>query len=284
MSRRWLVGMPLSIALHAALLVAALALVRVERTPTGLIIDLNAIIVGRDDGSSKSDGAPAPPPALDRAPTTNRAVAAARPITPAASHRDASPRESAPVPASAPPSDPPAIRHDEPPAAIIRDNAPSSSASSIAPASTEAGSTSDAPSGRTEVGTGPTGRGESPIGASGRGGTGSERVASLGLPDGSGAGSDYAMYYASLRQRIQEALRYPVSAYKRGVSGTVHLEIAVHADGAIGAVSVIGSSTHRVLDRAAVEAAKSVPRLPFPSHLRPRPLLVRLPVIFELHP
>ena len=85
-----------------------------------------------------------------------------------------------------------------------------------------------------------------------------------------------------LRQRIQEALRYPSTARRRGVSGTVHLEIAVDPDGAIRGVTVVASSSYDVLDRAAVDAARSLPRVPFPGDVRPRALTVRLPVIFEL--
>jgi len=111
---------------------------------------------------------------------------------------------------------------------------------------------------------------------------GGDRIAALGIPGGGGAGSDYAVYFARLRQRLQEVLRYPPVARRRGITGTVHLEIAVEPDGAIAAVSVIASSSHEILDRAAVDAARSVPRVPFPSDVRPRALRVRLPVVFEL--
>jgi protein TonB len=99
---------------------------------------------------------------------------------------------------------------------------------------------------------------------------------------GAGSGSEYSVYYAQLRQRIQEGLRYPPVARRRGVTGTVQLEIAVAVDGGIADVSVIGSSSHGMLDRAAVAAARSVRRVPFPPDVQPRPLLVRLPVVFEL--
>ena len=66
------------------------------------------------------------------------------------------------------------------------------------------------------------------------------------------------------------------------MTGTVQLEIAIAANGAIAAVSVITSSSHEILDRAAVDAARSLPRMPFPPELRAQPLRARLPVIFEL--
>lgn len=103
-----------------------------------------------------------------------------------------------------------------------------------------------------------------------------------GSGGGTGVGSEYAGYLARIRQRIQESLRYPPAARRRGVSGTVQLEIAIGPDGTIAGVSVIASSSHEVLDRAALDAARSLPRVPFPADLRPRPLTVRLPIVFEL--
>ena len=99
--------------------------------------------------------------------------------------------------------------------------------------------------------------------------------------DGAGEG-DYGPYRAAFRDRIQELLRYPSSARRRGLSGTVEIEIVVQANGAVSDVAVVDSSSHRVLDEAAVDAARSLPRLPFPDGLRPRALRMRLPVVFEL--
>jgi protein TonB len=97
-----------------------------------------------------------------------------------------------------------------------------------------------------------------------------------------GIGAEYAAYLARVRQHIQDSLRYPPAARRRGIAGTVQLEISIAADGAISAVSVTTSSSHEVLDRAAVAAAEAAPRVPFPDDVRPRPLRVRLPVRFEL--
>lgn len=99
---------------------------------------------------------------------------------------------------------------------------------------------------------------------------------------GIGGEGDYGPYRAALRRRIQEALRYPGVARRRGLSGTVELEIFVQPNGAISDVAVVDSSSHRVLDEAAMEAVRSLPPLPFPSGLTPRSLRVRLPVVFEL--
>jgi protein TonB len=292
MTPRWRVGLPLSIALHGALVVAALTFLRVERTPTGLIVDLSAIVAGREDGLSRSTGAPAPPPTSGAAATSRGAAPPARAI---ASPRAT--REPASGPASPPPTDTETARHEEsttPP--VVRETAspPAAATSSTSSTSIALTTTPDGASGAgASEGAGPgdatprgSGSGSRSVategGESGADGIGTDRTAALGIPGGGGAGSDYAAYWARLRQRIQDAARYPAAARRRGVTGTVHLEIAVDPDGAIGAVSVITSSSHDILDRAAVNAARAIPRVPFPGDVRPRGLRVRLPVVFEL--
>jgi TonB family protein len=105
----------------------------------------------------------------------------------------------------------------------------------------------------------------------------------LAIPgDGSGAGSEYDGYVALLRRRVQEVLAYPATARRRELKGTVHVEVEIQATGAISHVALAGSSAHRVLDEAALEAARAVDRVPFPPGVRPRPLRVRLPVVFDL--
>jgi len=95
-------------------------------------------------------------------------------------------------------------------------------------------------------------------------------------------GSEYGGYLAHVRRRIQESLQYPLAARRRGLKGTVHLEILIKPNGAISAVSVTSSSSHRLLDEAALEAVRGLAPEPFPSGLMPRPLRVRLPVVFDL--
>jgi TonB family protein len=96
------------------------------------------------------------------------------------------------------------------------------------------------------------------------------------------AGSEYGPYLSRLRQRIQESLRYPPAARRRGLSGTVQIEVRIQPDGAIGGVLVLHSSSHRILDEAALDSVRSLPPLPFPADLKPRTLRVRVPVVFEL--
>jgi periplasmic protein TonB len=103
----------------------------------------------------------------------------------------------------------------------------------------------------------------------------------LAIP-GDGGGEMYGAYLAALRRRLQETLEYPASARRRGLSGTVHLEISLESSGRVSDVLVVRSSSHTMLDDAALRAARSLARVPFPPDVRPRALRVRLPVVFEL--
>jgi protein TonB len=85
-----------------------------------------------------------------------------------------------------------------------------------------------------------------------------------------------------VRRRILDALQYPPPARSRGLTGTVYLEIFIKSNGAIADVSVTGSSSHPLLDEAALEAVRGLAPQPFPKGLGPRPLRVRLPVVFDL--
>jgi TonB family protein len=120
-------------------------------------------------------------------------------------------------------------------------------------------------------------------GAGARGGSGGS-LALVTPGDGSAAGAEYGAYRALVRSRIHELLRYPSIARQRGLSGTVLIEVEIEPTGAIGRVSLAASSSHRVLDEAAIDAARGVRRVPFPPDLRPRALQIRLPVVFDLQP
>ena len=62
----------------------------------------------------------------------------------------------------------------------------------------------------------------------------------------------------------------------------MQIELAIEPTGAISEVLLAASSSHRLLDEAALEAVRGLERVPFPSGLRPRRLRVRLPVVFDL--
>lgn len=115
----------------------------------------------------------------------------------------------------------------------------------------------------------------------GRGRTGGA-VASL---PGGRAGAippEYEGYVRRLRQRIQERLVYPWLAVRRGLSGVIELEVRLDAGGRLLSVDVAGPERPRILRDAAAQAVREATPFPFPSGLTPRPLTIRLPVVFEL--
>jgi protein TonB len=101
-----------------------------------------------------------------------------------------------------------------------------------------------------------------------------------------GGGADEALRYTAYlerwRDRIQGALRYPAAARRRGLAGTVHLEITVDPRGRLREARVVQSSPHPILDEAALESVRGLGPEPFPPGLPPRTLRVRLPVVFAL--
>ena len=122
-----------------------------------------------------------------------------------------------------------------------------------------------------------------PVGGAAIGAGPGQQVA-LATPGGGNPGREQALaaYLQSLRQRIQESLRYPWAARRRGITGTVELEIAIADDGSVREVSVVRSSASRLLDEAAVDSVRRVRGVTPPRDLAPRELRVRVPVVFEL--
>ena len=208
--------------------------------------------------------APSPPPPASPAPVAApEPTPAPEPVRPP--EREVSKPEPAPVAAATP--EPLAPRE------TAQTAAPTDTTSPVAGTSQAAVGGSSVDGRATTPSSGPSG------GAAGGGGS---RVALA--PGGAGGepGAEYGGYLAGVRRRIQESLQYPTSARRRGIQGTVNLEILIRADGAISSVSVARSSSHSELDEAAVEAVRSLARQPFPAGLRPRPLRVTLPIVFDL--
>ena len=210
--------------------------------------------------------APAPPMPAGPAPVvTPEPAPAPEPVRPP--EREVSKPEPAPVATATP--EPVAPREPAQTAAPTVTTPPVAGTNPTA----TGGSSADGAAGRTTTQSGTSG---------GTAGGSGSRVALAPGGAGGEAGSEYGGYLAGVRQRIQESLQYPTSARRRGIKGTVNLEILIRADGAISSVSVAGSSSHSELDEAAVEAVRSLSPQPFPAGLRPRPLRVKLPIVFDL--
>ena len=78
------------------------------------------------------------------------------------------------------------------------------------------------------------------------------------------------------QRKLSEHLFYPPEALARGLEGEVRLLVRLTPDGRVDDVSVAASSSHAILDNAAIRAAYAMGALPG----GPRELI--LPVVFQL--
>jgi len=292
-----------SLVAHGGLLAIVFFLVSGESNPGVLFIDLEAV-----SESAAPVAASEPRPAAAGGDTKRASTGSAGP-TRRDAERSAPAAASAPapaLPAPAPPAAPPEAARERqaapsspeetrPPAPAVAvvpareaaPDVPARSEASPAPADprTDLGGATGA---RTGPASEPVGGGQATSGSgsitpgAGSGGAGGGTAVASGGPPGGAQGAEYGNYLATVRRRFHEALRYPPPARSRGLKGTVHLDIFIKSDGAIGNVSVADSSSHPLLDEAALEAARSLAPQPFPKGLAPRPLRVRLPVVFDL--
>ena len=277
---RWL---PLSLAVHAAALGGGLWLAR-EPGERALFVDMTRLESETDSaraGSAPAKRAAAPPAPTRRAPVKRtappaRSVDASTPATtpaPAPAPAVAAAPPAAPTPSVAGPA--PAV--EAPPSPSAADPVVASGA----PVAPESAAPAPAASRGGDGATGGEAADPVPAASGARGGVGGAGTLALAIPGDGGAGA-YGPYLAALRRRLQEALEYPAAARRRGLSGTVHLEIALEATGRVSEVMLVRSSSHALLDDAALDAARGLRRVPFPPEVRPRALRVRLPVVFEL--
>lgn len=79
------------------------------------------------------------------------------------------------------------------------------------------------------------------------------------------------------QRKLSEHLYYPPAAIALGLEGETRLLLTLAADGTILDIRIASSSTHAILDQAAVNAARSMQRIPDSGM---KELL--LPVIFRL--
>ena len=317
MTRRLSLWLVLSLAIHAGAAGAGFAMLR-GAMPPPLVIDLVHGLMVIDEpaastGGGQAPGAPSKPPSA-RAPSRSGGARAER-------RAGVTPPQAEPTPRAAPAETPLAARptptEPEPaPAVVESPPAPVPPPTVVTPpppvavesaAPRLAGSPSEPPAGGPErasgmaspsggsgggpapppagSGTSSTGRGSTGDSAeAGAGGRDGVSALALAIPGGTGGGdtTEYDAYYALVRRRIFETLTYPPAARRRSLTGTVQLELEVQPTGGISRVAVVASSSHRVLDDAAVETVRALGRVPFPPNLRPRVLIMRLPIVFEL--
>ncbi len=244
-----------SAALHLGALAAVLSLAAGLRQPEPLFVDLTGGVPAGDGRAA----AAAPP--LGREIGVPRAREAPRAPAPRSSapSSPAEPAETAPASAPSFSAPPEAAAADQggTPTASDMDGGGVKGVSSAAPAHAGQPSSVIAGGGSRLALAGPgTGRGEVP--------------------------AEFGPYLARFRECIQELVVYPLAARRRGLAGRVEIELLLDPSGRVRDVAVVASSSHALLDEAAVEAVRSLVPQPLPEDLPRRPLRVRLPIIFQL--
>jgi len=205
------------------------------------------------NGSARAVPSAAPPPGPVAQATTPPASAPPAPTV---------------EPASAPPSSPSLPAASDLPMFPV----PPSSSALVAPG---VPGTNGAPAAVAGVPSGGETRGDGGVSGS---------ALALGTP-GPGAGAipaEYGPYLQRFRQRVQEALAYPLAARRQGLRGTVELDVWLDPAGRVRDVRVARSSSHGLLDDAAIATVRNLGPLPFPESLPRRALLIRLPLVFDL--
>jgi len=259
-----------SAALHAAAVSAALVIAGAG-SGSMLFVDLAEVDLIAASGGAPSQSAPPAAAPPKRAPAARMIVRAARApvaVTPPA----------APETANVPPaqSTPPSFE-------VSREAAPSEGTTpAAAEPSAASGQTAGAGDPRS---TGPSG-GASSVLRDGGGLAGSRGTLLALATPGEGRSNvpaEYGPYLARFRQHLQEALVYPLAARRQGLSGSMELEVLVEPSGQIRSVRLLSSSSHPVLDAAALDTVRALAPLPLPEYLPRRPLKIRLPVVFRLN-
>lgn len=270
-----------SLVLHGLALAAAVALVSREPPPPILIVELEeAVRVGEralPAAPSRADSLPSAVGRGTRESVGPPAPVAARPVV-SEPPLPTDPRLGRGYPASRSQPEPPA----KPPSREATEPGTLASAPGPEPAADFL---------RTASGSGPGRTGavrESATGAIPASGplamlVPSAREGGEGAAGGEGGiPPEFGPYLAAFRQRIQEALDYPLAARRRGLGGTVQLEVELLPTGKVNSVVVRSSSSHAVLDQAALDTVSQLQPMPFPPGVSPRPLKVRVPIVFEL--
>jgi protein TonB len=81
----------------------------------------------------------------------------------------------------------------------------------------------------------------------------------------------YAAYMDAWRAKVERIgnLNYPEEARRRGLAGSLVLDVALNPDGTVHSVAVLRSSGHKLLDDAAVRIVElAAPFAPFPPEIR----------------
>ncbi|HAT50194.1 MAG: energy transducer TonB [Nitrospirae bacterium] len=77
----------------------------------------------------------------------------------------------------------------------------------------------------------------------------------------------YAVYFARLKERIEQGWVYPQRAKRQNLSGNLRIRFTIGRDGHLLDIKILRSSGETVLDESALNAVKAAaPYAPFPEH------------------
>ena len=90
-------------------------------------------------------------------------------------------------------------------------------------------------------------------------------------------------YQDMVKQRIEQARRYPLWAKKQGFEGVVSLKFAILPNGTTENIKTLSSSGYETLDQAAVQAIKTVGHFPpIPDGMRTTQIQMEVAIVFKL--
>ncbi len=94
----------------------------------------------------------------------------------------------------------------------------------------------------------------------------------------------YYGYMQRLKEKIESAWHYPSEAAARGIYGDLYIRFTIKRDGKLGAVELVRTSGHKMLDDAAVKALRNAePFWPLPENIEDDALTITGRFIYSLY-
>lgn len=91
-------------------------------------------------------------------------------------------------------------------------------------------------------------------------------------------------FHNMVKQRIEEARRYPLWAKKKGIQGITRISFTVMPDGTCRDIKIAGSSGSEILDHEALETLERAEPFPaVPEKISKSPVTLEVGIVFSLH-
>ena len=91
-----------------------------------------------------------------------------------------------------------------------------------------------------------------------------------------------ADYLSVVRAMVENNREYPAMARQLGLQGTVTVRVTIRGDGSIFDASVVGSSGHKSLDKAALSAVRRSAPFKAPGGFGLEEVTVEIPIVYRL--